>query len=144
MTTFIKCISEKPEVLFLFGIAPTVYFMIMSVYIQNYKIRTENVDIDNANKKLKKGLKPKPIWGLVRGEKLWVHYIKDIILNGTCSVFGWFTLYILVEKRDVFFTSNMGVGESSLAIFLFLISIIGISGYLPPLVFWGKLTGFNK
>lgn len=128
MELLISLPREYPDFFFLFGILFSSFLGLRALFIQDDKIKNENLE------RMKKGYK---LWGEVTGEVAIVHHIQDIIFNFTCSMSGWLAYYFLSSRYSWFF-EDFGWPKCTFAIFLIVLSIFGISGQLPPLIFHGK------
>ncbi len=73
------------------------------------------------------------------GERIFVHYIQEILFKVVFTVSGFMALFI---ANDIFSSigsvSNIGTGTALFLIFLILWGITGISGYLTYLIVAGK------
>lgn len=122
---------------------PFIYWGIasfMSLYqgIRGILIQRHNVSVENAG--LEAAQPPKRQWTLT--EQIIVHRIHDFVFNYVCSIAGYIALYAIC---NIFLGINdllkIEIGTGIILSFLTLVSLAGISGLLPPLLFLGKLFG---
>jgi hypothetical protein len=74
-------------------------------------------------------------------EYISVYCIGDAIFHFICSVVGFYAF-----RQAIYMLGNkpFDVGNSILIVFLFLFSVLGISGQLPQLILQGKLPWLSK
>jgi hypothetical protein len=82
---------------------------------------------------------------LTQRERIFVHYIQEILFKVVFTVSGFVALFIanyifsFIKSLD-----DIGTGTAILLIFLILWGITGISGYLTYLIVEGKFPPFQK
>lgn len=114
-------------------------FWVVAVLVSAYYgargvvIQTRLIGDENATRR-DRGL---PEW--TRWQRIFVHYIQDLVFNAACSLAGFAALSLewdLLRSPEM---SQISTGSSIVAVFLAFVAITGVSGKLPELIHRGKV-----
>ena len=109
----------------------SIYYGIRGVMIAVRAGRDEDVQRRRDSRE------PWPLW-----QRVVVHYVHAFVLNAVGSLTGFVALFLATDVyRHLGSPPKMEAGTSVLLVFLGLLSVTGISGILPELLYRGGVFG---